>query len=156
MNAPELISRENASYCLELLEKRIALFTQLADALVEARRAAVSFDLDSLEEGVAKQEQLCLEIRSMEAQLGWAWHQCLDQPGATQDNFGGEVSVRNVRETLKRLQEVQGTVKRLNKSHRMLLRRSCRTVAALLNAFQSFAATCSEPSSLSKPVGESV
>jgi hypothetical protein len=59
-----------------------------------------------------------------------------------------------LRETAGRLSEIQSTVKQLNDAHQVLLRRSRRTVGALLNSYHSFAATYSDPSAPRASAGE--
>ena len=142
---------------LELLEQRIALLGSLADALVSARSDVVSFDLDGLEARIAKQERLCVEIRSVDARIDQVQRQCAAQlhpvPGELPTDSPRHDRLR-MRETLTRLQEIQARVQRLNHVHQSLLRRSRRTVGALLNSYHSFAMTYSDPSSVRASVGE--
>jgi hypothetical protein len=142
---------------LELLEQRIELLGSLADALVSARSDVVSFDLDGLEARIAKQERLCLEIRSVDARIDEVQRQCAAQlrplPGEPPTDAARH-DRRRMRETLARLQEVQANVQRLNDAHQLLLRRSRRTVGALLNSYHSFAMTYSDPSSVRTSIGE--
>jgi hypothetical protein len=142
---------------LELLEQRIELLGSLADALVSARSDVVSFDLDGLEARIAKQERLCVEIRSVDVRIDQVQRQCAAQlhpvPGEPPTDAVRH-DRRRMRETLTRLQEVQASVQRLNDAHQLLLRRSRRTVNALLNSYHSFAMTYSDPSSGHASIGE--
>ncbi len=144
---------------LELLEQRIALLGSLADALVAARSDVVAFDLDGLEARIAKQQQLCVEIHSIDARIDQVQRQCAAQlhavPGEPPTDAARHDRLR-MRETLVRLQEVQASVKRLNGAHRLLLRRSRRTVGALLNSYHSFAMTYADPFSPRASAGERV
>ncbi len=142
---------------LELLEQRIELLGALAGALVAARTDVVSFDLDGLEARIAKQERLCVEIRSIDARIDEVQRQCATQLDAASRESPAEPANddrRRMRETLARLQEAQASVKRLNQAHQLLLRRSRRTVGALLNSYHSFAMTYSDPTSVRSSIGE--
>jgi hypothetical protein len=63
---------------------------------------------------------------------------------------------RPLRATLDRLHTAQVRVKQQNEAHQVLLRRSRRTVSALLNSYHSFALTYSDPSSRRASAGESL
>jgi hypothetical protein len=144
---------------LELLEQRLALLGSLAAALTAARTDIVSLDITGLEARIAKQEELCTQIRSLDSQLDRVQLQCathmnpfsIHPAGSTAD----PAAVR-CRETIDRLSRVQATVKQLNRQHQSLLRRSRRTVSALLNSYHSFAMTYSNPSNEQVAAGESL
>jgi hypothetical protein len=142
---------------LELLERRIALLGSLAAALVAARADAVSFDLDSLESRIADQQNLCGEIRSLDADIDQVQRHCAAQLGTSHDST--QVSTRSsgqrMQETLGRLRAAQASVKQLNDAHQNLLLRSRRTVGALLNSYRTFSMTYSDPACSSRTsIGE--
>ena len=79
---------------------------------------------------------------------------CLASPAShALSPFADADSIR-CRETLNRLARVQANVMQLNDEHQALLRRSRRTVSALLNSYHSFAMTYSNPSTQSASTGE--
>jgi hypothetical protein len=141
------MSAETARY-LELLEERLALLGSLAAALTAARTDIVSLDINGLEARIAEQERLCIEVRSLDAQLDRVQRQCaahfMGQSAPTPGRSLDTDLIRR-RETLDRLNRVQATVKQLNAEHQALLRRSRRTVSALLHSYHSFSSTYSNP-----------
>lgn len=131
---------------LELLEKRIGLLNTLAEALTAARADIVSFDIDGLETRIAAQERLCLDIRSLDGDLDRIQRQCaahLKPPSSTTGKLAGASVNSNLsprlQETLHRLHDAQAKVKQLNDAHQALLRRSRRTIGALLNTYRTLA-----------------
>jgi hypothetical protein len=150
------VSAETAHY-LELLDRRILLLGSLSDALLAARADVVSLDLDGLESRIADQQHLCDEIRSLDADIDHVQHQCAAHLGVGLDKSAPDTpnhDNRGLPETLDRLQKAQLRVQQLNDAHQILLRRSRRTVGALLNSYHSFALTYSDPSSVRAPAGE--
>ena len=142
---------------LELLERRIVLLGSLAEALVAARTDVVSLDIDGLESRIAQQERLCMEIRALDPQLDRVQRQCATHLGLASN--GSTISASNtssaqLTSTFERLHQVQATVKELNNAHQALLRRSRRTVGALVNSYRSFAMTYSDPVAPYAAVGE--
>jgi flagellar FlgN protein len=150
------VSAETKRY-LELLEERLALLGSLATALTAARTDIVSLDINGLEARIAEQDHLCTEIRSLDLQLDRVQFQCITHLGKPSSQFVGSAaasdSIRH-REILDRLTRVQANVKQLNDEHQALLRRSRRTVNALLNSYHTFAMTYSNPSDAPVAVGE--
>jgi FlgN protein len=150
------MSAETTRY-LELLEERLALLGSLAAALTAARTDIISLDITGLEARIAEQEKLCTKIRSLDSQLDRVQRQCITHmapasvqiPASTTDS-----DVIRRRETLARLTQVQANVKQLNDEHQALLRRSRRTVSALLNSYRTFAMTYSNPSNILASAGE--
>jgi hypothetical protein len=132
---------------LELLERRIALLGSLAAALIAARADAVSFDLDGLESRIADQANLCVEIRSLDADIDLVQSRCAARLGASPES--GQVAPKSgdtfMQETLGRLRAAQVSVKKLNDAHQHLLVRSRRTAGALLNSYRTFSLTYSDP-----------
>jgi hypothetical protein len=130
------MSKENATH-LELLEQRIELLNSLSATLLAVRTAMTSFDIDSLESRIAQQQAICAEIRKLDEQTKRVQHQCAVHPGLR----GGEETIANSPEleaTVLRLHHAQDTVKQLNSAHQALVRRSHRTVTALLNSLHTF------------------
>ena len=146
----------DTTHFLELLERRIALLGSLAAALVAARTDVVAFDLDGLETRIADQEQLCGEIRSLDADIDQLQSQCATHFGSALNSTSAASQPHSLRmrETLGRLREAQVSVKQLNDAHQHLLRRSRRTVGALLNCYHTFAMTYSDPASGRVSIGE--
>jgi FlgN protein len=152
------VSAETARY-LELLEERLALLGSLATALTAARLDIVSLDIDGLEARISEQDRLCTEIRALDLQLDRVQQQCTAHLGPASLQAAGappDPAFVRCRETLDRLTRVQATVKQLNNEHQALLRRSRRTVNALLNSYHSFAITYSNPVEVPVIVGESL
>jgi flagellar biosynthesis/type III secretory pathway chaperone len=142
---------------LELLERRIALLGLLGEALAAARADVCSLDIDSLQARIAQQEKLCREIRALDSQLDRVQRQCSTQIGAPSDRALGpnaNPDSARLRETLQRLYQAQASVKQLNDAHQALLRRSRRTVNALLHSYHSFAMTYSNPAATGAAAGE--
>jgi broad specificity phosphatase PhoE len=145
------VGAETTRY-LDLLEQRLALLGSLAAALAAARSDVVALDIDGLQARIADQERLCADIRLLDAQLNRIQRQCAAHAhaGLAAPNADG---IR-YRETLDRLKSAQAAVKRLNDEHRVLLRRSRRTINALLNSYHCFALTYANPSDTRFPAGE--
>jgi hypothetical protein len=144
---------------LGLLEQRIALLGSLAESLVAARTDVVSLDITGLESRIAHQEHLCTDIRSLDSQLDRLQRQCaahLSVPSEKSLAPGVHSESQRMREILARLQAAQSSVQQLNDAHQALLRRSRRTVGALLNSLHSFAMVYSDPSAARETAGERV
>jgi hypothetical protein len=150
------VSNETTRY-LELLEQRLDLLGSLASALTAARSDIVSLDINGLESRIADQQRLCTEICSLDRQLDRVQRQCATHFAPPQGQgipSASHPDSSRLRETLDRLSRVQATVKRLNAQHQALLRRSRRTVSALLNSYHTFAMTYSNPSNDRVSAGE--
>jgi flagellar biosynthesis anti-sigma factor FlgM len=141
------------SRLLDLLEQRICLLTSVAEALQAARADVVQLDINGLEERIQTQERLCAEIVSLDRRIDTIQQHCRTRMNHGKSTPEEGVSDR-LRETLDRLNRVQMNVKTLNEQHRILLARSRRTVGALLNSWQSFAATYSNPGTTNDLMGE--
>jgi FlgN protein len=140
---------------LELLEQRIALLSSLAQSLSAASTGFVSFDLDQLESGIADQERLCSDIRALDEQIDQVQRHCAKHIDAGPvSSSAPHPDALRLSDTAARLSQIQSTVKRLNAAHQILLRRSRRTVGALLNSYYSFAMTYCDPSAPRVTVGE--
>lgn len=149
--------RNETTRYLELLEQRLDLLSSLAAALTAARSDIVSLDINGLESRIADQQRLCTEIRSLDTQLDGVQRQCKAQLAQSSGQGIGSASdpdASRLRETLDRLARAQASVKQLNAQHQALLRRSRRTVSALLNSYHTFATTYSNPSNSRVSAGE--
>ena len=142
---------------LELLEQRIALLNNLAQSISAASNGLVSFDFDTIESRIAEQEHLCRDLRALTGQIDRIQKQCACHLAPSSDKAATAASdpdTLRLRDTLARLGKVQASVKQLNDAHQMLLRRSRRTVGALLNSYHSFAMTYANPSVSRASAGE--
>ena len=142
---------------LELLEQRIALLGSLAESLSAASKGIITFDLAAIEARIAEQEKLCAAIRNLDPQIDRVQQHCracLSAVSQTEEGLSADPDRLRLRETIGRLNEVQTTVKRLNDAHQILLRRSRRTVGALLNSYHSYAMTYANPSAANASAGE--
>jgi FlgN protein len=130
------VNEESTRY-LQLLEQRIALLNSLSEALTAAGSSMVAFDIDSLESRIGEQEQLCVGIRTLDEQIEGLQYRCaahlrLRGTGVDEDR------PTQLEDTLHRLGKAQARVKELNDAHQVLLQRSRRTIAALLNSLRTF------------------
>lgn len=143
---------------LALLERRIALLGSLAEALSAASSSTVAFDIDGLEARIAEQERLCNEIRSLDSQLDAMQRHCAGQAvlnGISTSVAPAVSGSADLQSAAVRLKQVQTRVKELNDAHQALLRRSRRTVSALLRSYHRFASgTYSNPSAPRPAIGE--
>ena len=142
---------------LDLLEQRITLLGALAAALTSAQADVVGFDMDGLEARIVGQQRLCSQISALDPELDRVQLQCaahLNLSSAQTAVAPSETS--RIPEALARLRAVQSRVRELNAAHQALLRRSRRTVAALLNSYHSFAMTYADPSAPRTSIGEIV
>lgn len=130
---------------LDLLERRLTLLGSLAGALTAASTHIVSLDINGLEARIAEQEKLCAEIRALDTHLDRVQRQCATHAVPPAPDASPADALR-CREVLTRLTVAQTNVQLLNHRHRALLRRSRRTVSALLNSYHSFAMTYGNPS----------
>jgi FlgN protein len=154
MSRPDAVESDSARY-LELLEKRILSLDALSDSLSAANNSIVAFDLEGLECRIAQQEGICMEIRSLDAHIDQVQQQCAAQLSVNGNGgSGGNSDSARIREAVARLSEVQNSVRRLNEAHQVLLRRSRRTVTALLNSYNSFAMTYGDPLTAQASAGE--
>ena len=130
-----------AAPLLQLIEQRTALLAALAETFAAARLDVVRFDVSSLERRISEQDRLCSQIRSVDSTLDQMQRRCSAYLAAEQRDNSLTVKQDNqkLRDALQRLQSIQETVKGLNDAHQLLLRRSRRTVSALLQSYQSLA-----------------
>jgi len=129
------MTKPNSTY-LELLEQRIELLNSLSATLLAAQSAMAAFDVGGLESRIVEQQGLCNEIQKLDEQTERLQYQC----AAHLRLRGSEETLANspkLEETLVRLHQAQAAVKQLNTAHQALVRRSRRTVSALLNSLHS-------------------
>ena len=150
--------KSEVQHYLELLERRLATLRLLAADLDESRTAYVTLDLRAMHQHNSHQENLCTEIRLLDAEL-------LDQKGKLSgvaaagempSTLGGlesqldPASARQLQLLLGGLKAIQADVRRLSRVHSELLRRSRRSVNVLLNFLAHYSGTYSLPLTRSK------
>lgn len=147
---------------LKLLERRLDLLNALARTLTQHRSDFIVRDLAAMERRVAEQDQICSRIRALDADLSALQTRCVEQaglrpaagtifwPGSADGDARQDQQIQNM---LGRVATAQADVTKLNDAHRVMLRRSGRTVRVLMNFFNSFAPTYSVPTS-AKPTYE--
>jgi hypothetical protein len=134
---------------LALLERRLHLLHALARQFVECRGDFIAMNLDGMHGHTAEQESLCGQIRSLQPaidrlQLACAQQLDLGRPDAV-NHPEDAVWVERVREAKRELDKAQVEVGRLNQIHAAYLRRSRRTVNMLMNFYQNYALTYTQP-----------
>ena len=118
---------------LNLLTRRLALLEALSEHLLRWRQEFIASDLEGLERHVVSQEEICCQLRTLDAEL-------------MSIRNGGVLAVDDsIRLLIGRLDEAQAEVRQINSGNQALLRRSRQTVNALRNLFQSFELTYSAP-----------
>lgn len=122
----------------ELLERRLALLGELAAALRDSTDALVRLDIERIDQTVGDQERLCGEILSLDRGLDSLQRKCA--AGLDTRGEGGRLEA-----LLGRVAEAQAEVRQLNKRHAALVRRSRRTLDAMLNFLRSAAPTYANP-----------
>ena len=133
--------KHEVQHYLELLERRLATLRLLATDLDESRSAYVSLDLRLMHQHISRQENLCTEIRVLDAELqnmkeklrGLA---AAGEMPATLGDLEAQLdpmSARQLHLLLGGLKAIQADVRRLSRVHSELLRRSRRSVNVLLN-----------------------
>ena len=133
--------KREVQHYLELLERRLVTLRLLAADLDESRAAYVELDLRGMHQHIAHQENLCTEIRLLDAELN-SLREKLAGP-ATKDGLPSALSeleaqldpasARQLQLLLSGLKTIQADVRRLSRVHTELLRRSRRSVNVLLN-----------------------
>ena len=143
---------------LELLERRLATLRLLATDLDESRSAYVTLDLGSIHQHIARQENLCTEIRLLDSELqnrkeklrGLAAAGEMPSSLSELDAQLDPTSARQLHLLLGGLKAIQADVHRLSRVHSELLRRSRRTVNVLLNFLAHYSGTYPLPVTRSK------
>src|SRR5271157_3328272 len=136
------MNNETSRY-LKLLELRITLLDSLSQTLIASRAAIVSFDIDALESQIAQQQELCLEIHALDEQVERLEYQCAPHLRLRGGQAGNDADAE-LGNALHRLHLAQANAKRLNDVHQSLLRRSQRTILALLHSLRTFEGTYQE------------
>jgi len=144
---------------LELLERRLATLRLLAADLDESRSAYVTLDLRAMHQHIAHQENLCTEIRMLDAELQERKGTLagLAARGEIPSSLGAleaqldPTSARQLHLLLGGLKAIQADVRRLSRVHSELLRRSRRSVNVLLNFLAHYSGTY--PLAVTRPKG---
>jgi hypothetical protein len=134
---------------LELLERRLVTLRLLAADLDESRSAYVELDLRAMHHHISNQENLCMEIRLLDAELRSVSEQIKGQttPGEKSPPLGrladhlDPKSARQLQLLLGGLAAIQADVRRLSRVHSELLKRSRRSVNVLLNFLAHYSGT---------------
>jgi len=143
--------RHEVQRYLELLERRLATLRLLAAGLDEARSAFTDLNLEAMHQHIAHQENLCAEIRLLDTELRalketLAGEPHADRPASEFEALARELdpaSARHLQLLLSGLTAIQSDVRRLNRVHTELLRRSRRSVNVLLNFLANYTGTYS-------------
>lgn len=151
------MKREVEQY-LELLERRLATLRMLATDLDESRSAYVTLDLQAMHQHIARQENLCAQIRMLDAELQGMKEKlrALAATGeipATLNELEAQLdpaSARQLHLLMGGLKAIQSDVRRLSRVHSELLRRSRRSVNVLLNFLAHYSGTYPVPLTQSK------
>jgi chromosome segregation ATPase len=152
------MKREVQQY-LELLERRLATLRLLATDLDESRSAYVTLDLRSMHQHIVRQENLCTEIRLLDAELQNMKEKlrALAAAGEIPSSLSeleaqlDPTSARQLHLLMGGLKAIQADVRRLSRVHSELLRRSRRSVNVLLNFLAHYTGTYPFP--LTRPRG---
>jgi len=142
------MKREVEEY-LALLERRLATLHLLAADLDESRSAYVTLDLRAMHQHIARQENLCTEIRLLDAELQGMKDRlrglvAAGEMPATLGELEAQLdpaSARQLHLLLGGLKGIQADVRRLSRVHSELLRRSRRSVNVLLNFLAHYSGT---------------
>lgn len=127
---------------LELLDRRLTLLAKLAGELQTSNEALVRLDLEEMHRQVGRQEGLCREIQSLDRGLDELQRKCGAGIGSDGATDGESLALKQM---LRRVAEAQGGVRALNRKHAALLRRSRKTLNAMLNFVRSTSPTYSDP-----------
>jgi hypothetical protein len=145
---------------LELLERRLVTLRLLAADLDESRSAYVELDLRRMHQHISNQENLCAEIRLLDAELTGLREKLAKTgtsgavpPGLSQlEAQLDPASARQLHLLLSGLKTIQADVRRLSRVHSELLRRSRRSVNVLLNFLAHYSGNYPVPVVRSKGV----
>ena len=142
------MNREVQHY-LELLKRRLVTLRMLATDLDESRSAYVTLDLRAMHEHIARQENLCAEVRMLDAELqnmkerlrGLVAAGEMPSTLAELEAQLDPMSARQLHLLMGGLKAIQADVRRLSRVHSELLRRSRRSVNVLLNFLAHYSGT---------------
>lgn len=150
----------DATSLLQLIEQRIALLSSLAESFAAARVDIGRLDISGLERRISDQDRLCAQIRSVDSTLDQMQRRCSAYlaVSAGESSLTAKQDHQKLRDALARLHSIQSAVKQLNDAHQLLLRRSRRTVNALLQSYESLlndasAGTYADPASAAVSLG---
>jgi hypothetical protein len=141
--------KSEVQHYLELLERRLATLRLLATDLDESRSAYVTLDLRAMHQHISHQENLCTEIRMLDAELQdlkgtLAGLAAAGEIPASLGDLEAQLdpnSARQLHLLLGGLKAIQADVRRLSRVHSELLRRSRRSVNVLLNFLAHYSGT---------------
>ena len=133
------------NHLVTLLERRISLLGSLGDALAGANADIVRCDVDGFEQRIREQERMCTEIQSLDAAIEAIRGRCAGKAQPNGNCGQRDPATAKLQDLIHRLEETKKNVRQLNEQHLELLRRSRRTVRALLNSYESFGATYANP-----------
>jgi FlgN protein len=125
--------KDDTSTICDLLGERLKLLDSLAVELRACGDAMVALDLDGIHHRVAQQEQVCRQIRSVDRDI-----ELLQQRWSAGER---EQSLPAAKDLLTRISSAQSEVRRLNTAHSALLRRSRRTLRAMMNFVNFYGGT---------------
>ncbi len=133
---------------LNLLEMRLDTLRRLAVQLRESQDAYTAMDLDRINYYINYQENLCNQIRSFDTQIRDLHKNLCDAlhmelgagPEQTLMSSLDESSQRRLKVVTQGLANIQADVKRLNRVQAELLKRSKRSINALINLMSQY--TC--------------
>jgi hypothetical protein len=149
------VKSESARY-VELLERRLTLLGSLTQAAIEWRKAFIAFDLQTAEQRIAEEEQLCRIIQTLDAEMANLQARRGERAGLVPRTGelgwpqGSEISAGlhdRALAALNRMTAAQNDLRRLNDVNHAILRRSRQTVNALRNLFISYEPTYGSPAS---------
>lgn len=155
-----MIMKHEVEQYLALLDRRLATLHLLATDLDESRSAYVTLDLRAMHQHIARQENLCTEIRLLDAELQGMKEKLRAMAAAGEipsrlDELEAQLdpaSARQLQLLLGGLKGIQADVRRLSRVHSELLRRSRRSVNVLLNFLAHYSGTYPLPLTRSKGV----
>lgn len=145
--------KHEVQHYLELLERRLVTLRLLAADLDESQSAYVELDLRAMHQHISNQENLCVEIRLLDAELRslserFTGQNTPSKQPSTLGRLGGQLdpaSARQLQLLLSGLASIQADVRRLSRVHSELLKRSRRSVNVLLNFLAHYSGTYPVP-----------
>lgn len=152
------MEREIERY-FDLLRQRLDALQQMAGTLHEGQGAFSSFDMTAIQRSIAQQENLCTELRYIDreqrvlqdrfASAFQLDRNCSDL-SAVADRLQ-PATAAHLRSLLDLIGNAQSEVRRLNRVHGALLRRSRRTVNILMNLLSGYSTATYLPGSTALP-----
>jgi hypothetical protein len=134
---------------MTLLQRRLSLLRLLAQEFVDCRKEFVALDLDGMYSRIAEQEELCRQIQRLHPGILALQKTCAAQlglldPSAARKPEAAEWAVR-LSDVMRELGKAQAEVGRLNQIHAAYLRRSRKTMDALMNYIGRYAMMYTRP-----------